>query len=177
VIRRGAILALFSLAAVAADSQSGPSAYESDDGVLLARAPAGRMQDRAAWEFFSGFDASGRPSWSGDIGARRPVFEYAGRCQRVDAVYNPGLRRYLLAVSYGHGGAWGIYDAPEPWGPWTTAFHTEDWGLGQTHGYRLPAKWISAGGRTLHVIFSGISSPAAGNNDAFCLRRMTLEQP
>ena len=24
-------------------------------------------------------------------------------------------------------------------GPWTTAFHTDYWGLGGTHGYRLPA--------------------------------------
>ena len=118
-------------------SQDGPSAYESSDGIVLARVPLGRIRDRAAYEFFAG-----GKSWTADIARRRPVFQYAGHCQRVDAVYHPGLKRYLLAVGYNHEGGWGIFDAPEPWGPWTTAFHTADWGLGQTHGYRLPAKWI-----------------------------------
>ena len=29
-------------------------------------------------------------------------------------------------------------------------------GLAGAHGYRLPAKWISADGRTLHLVFSGL---------------------
>jgi CubicO group peptidase (beta-lactamase class C family) len=147
-------------------SQDGPSAYDSDDHVVLARAPQGRLRDRAAWEFYAGPG----PAWTRDIARRRPVFSLPGRCQRVDAVYNPGLRRYLLAVGYDHESGWGLYDAPEPWGPWTTAFHTEKWDLARTHGYRLPSKWISPDGRTMHLVFSGVRPW-----DAFCVRRMTLE--
>jgi hypothetical protein len=91
----------------------------------------------------------------------------------VDVVYNPGLKRYLLALGFDHSGGWGIFDAPEPWGPWTTAFHTDDWGLGGTHGYRLPSKWIGAAGTEMHLIFSGANRPGI-TTDAFCLRRLTL---
>jgi CubicO group peptidase (beta-lactamase class C family) len=151
-------------------SQDGPSAYESADGLVLARAPKDRIRDQDAWEFFVRLDAAGRPEWTRDIARRGHVFRYPANVQRVDAVYNPGLRRYMLALGYGHRGGWGIFDAPEPWGPWNTAFHTPYWGLGETHGYRLPSKWISADGRVMHLVFSGVTP-----NDAFCVRRMTLE--
>jgi CubicO group peptidase (beta-lactamase class C family) len=155
-------------------SQDGPSAYASDDRLVLARAPRNKLRERTAWEFLARLDASRKPVWTADITARGGVFEFPGHCQRVDAVYNAGLKRYLLAVGYNHAGGWGIYDAPEPWGPWSTAFHTEYWGLGGTHGYRLPSKWIGADGRTMHLIFSGVRL-AEINNDAFCVRGMTIE--
>jgi hypothetical protein len=151
-------------------SQDGPSAYESDDGVVLARVPKGKIRERGAYEFLVRLDARRRPVWSRDIAQRGRVLEYPGRCQRVDAVYNPGIRRYLLAVGYDHSGGWGIFDAPEPWGPWTTAFHTSGWDLDGTHGYRLPAKWISPDGRTMHLIFSGVKP-----YDAFGVRRFDLD--
>jgi len=155
-------------------SQDGPSAYESYDHLVLARVPARRIRDRQAYEFFVRRDTSGRPVWSRDIAQRGAVFTNPGQCQRVDAVYVPGLQRYLLAVGYNHDGGWGIFDAPEPWGPWTTVFHTEYWGLGGTHGYRLPSKWISPDGKTLWLVFSG--RPHNGTDyDAFCLRKLTLE--
>ena len=92
----------------------------------------------------------------------------------MDVVYNPGIRRYLMALGYNHEGAWGLFDAPEPWGPWTTVFHTDGddhkWDVPATHGYRLPAKWISADGLTMTLVFSGRML-----NDAFCTRAMRLE--
>jgi hypothetical protein len=148
-------------------SQDGPSAYESDDGLALARVPKDRIRDRGAWEFRR------EDGWTKDIAARGRVFSFPGHCQRVDAVYNPGLKRYLLALGYGHTGAWGIYEAPEPWGPWRTVFHTNAWGLGGTHGYRLPSKWISADGKTMHLVFSGVKL-ADANYDAFCVRKFVL---
>lgn len=151
-------------------SQDGPSAYESDDQIVMGRVARDRIRDRDAYELFERLDSHGRPVWTRDIERRGPVFHYPEHCQRVDAVYNPGIGRYLLAVGYNHAGGWGLFDAPEPWGPWTTAFHTEDWGLGGTHGYRLPSKWIRPDGRTVHLIFSG-----ARPYDAFCVRRFDLE--
>lgn len=65
-------------------SPDGPSAYEQAAGVVLARAPQGRIREKAAWEFRT---ANG---WSEDIAARTPVFAYEGHVQRVDAVYHPG---------------------------------------------------------------------------------------
>lgn len=155
-------------------SQDGPSAYEPSDSIVLARAPLDQLKDRTAWQFFSGPDAEGRPQWSKDIAARRPVFEFAGKCERTDAVYVPALKRYFLLAGYNHEGGWGIYDAPEPWGPWTTVFHTEAWDLGPTHGYRLPAKWISPDGRTMNLVFSGKSAKGV-HYDAFSVRRFELD--
>jgi CubicO group peptidase (beta-lactamase class C family) len=154
-------------------SQDGPSAYESNDALVMARVPKGRIRDREAYEFFAGLDAAGKPRWTRDIEARGPVFRFPGHCQRVDAVYNPLLKRYLLALGYNHKGGWGIYDAPEPWGPWTTVFHTDYWGLGGTHGYRLPAKWIGPGADHMTLVFSGVARPDM-MNDAFCARGLTL---
>lgn len=155
-------------------SQDGASAYDSSDALVLARVPKTKLRDRAAYEFFQRLDAAGKPVWTGDIDKRGPVFQFPVHCQRVDAVYNPLLHRYLLALGYNHKGGWGIFDAPEPWGPWTTAFHTDYWGQGGTHGYRLPAKWIGPTADQMTLIFSGVAMPDL-TNDAFCVRRMTLE--
>ena len=169
-------------------SPDGPSAYESYDHLVLARAPRERLRERQAWEFFAGLDPAGQPLWRPDIAERKPVFTYAGNCQRPDAVFHPGLRRYLLALGYNHFGGWGIFDAPEPWGPWAVAFHTYNWGLGNTHGYRLPAKWIGpvqegpeltgrgpgeTGRGQMYLAFSGRTYDGVVY-DSFCLREMTL---
>ena len=154
-------------------SQQGPSAYQVDDGVLLARAPKTSLRNRNAWRFCAGVEG-GRPVWSADIASAKPVFAYPRHCQRVDAVYHPATHRYLLVVAYGHAGGWGIYDAPEPWGPWSVAFHTEYWGLGETHGYRIPAKWISPDGCSLAVVFSGLIYNGV-SYDAFCVRGMKFD--
>jgi CubicO group peptidase (beta-lactamase class C family) len=146
-------------------SQDGPSAYESDNALALARAPKGRIFDRAAWEFYDG-----KGGWTKEIAGRGPVFQYPGHVQRADAVYDSKLRRYLLALAYDHSGEWGLFDAPEPWGPWTEVPGVDQWGVAGTHGYRLPAKWIGADGLSFTIVFSGVRP-----NDAFCTRTMKLE--
>ena len=155
-------------------SQDGPNAYEPSDGLVLARVPKGRILQRKAYEFFSHLDASGAPVWTRDIRQRGPVFTFPGHCQRVGAVYNPFCRRYLLSLGFDHAGGWGIFDAQKPWGPWSTAFFTRDWGLGNTHDYRLPSKWISDGGKKMVLVFSGREYNGI-QYDAFCVRRCDLE--
>ena len=102
------------------------------------------------------------------------MLQFEKHIQRTDAVYHPVLKRYLLIVGYGHNGGWGLYDAPAPWGPWSVAFHTEYWGLGGTHGYRLPSKWISADGHSMRLVFSGLQYNGV-LYDAFCVREMKLD--
>jgi hypothetical protein len=152
-------------------SADGPSAYEAYDGIVLARVAKSKITERDAYEFFKGMDNTGRPLWTTDLKSRKPVFVYAGHCERIEVVYDRGIKRYLMALGFNHESGWGLFDAPEPWGPWTTAFYTERWDIPGTHGYRLPTKWISPDGKTLYLVFSGTS---AGGYDAFCVRRMTL---
>lgn len=152
-------------------SQDGPSAYESDDQVVLARVHRKRIREKEAYEFFVKRDGSGRPVWTRDMDRRGSVFRYPGHCHRLDAVYNPGIKRYLLVLAFNHQSGWGMFDAPEPWGPWSTAFLTEAWDLAGTHGYRLPVKWISRDGARMHLVFSGVSRA----DDAFCVRALDLQ--
>jgi CubicO group peptidase (beta-lactamase class C family) len=160
-------------------SQDGPSAYESYDRVVLARVHRDSIRLREAYEFFQGFDSKGLPGWTRDISERSGVLNYEGRCRRLDVVFNPGIGRYLMALAFNAEGGWGIFDAPEPWGPWTTAFYTDNWGLGQTHGYRISSKWIGDKGKTFYLVFSGRTF----NNivyDSFCVlagRIETLNDP
>jgi hypothetical protein len=152
-------------------SHDSESAYKRADRFVMARVPADRLQDRRAYEFFVRLGADGRPEWSREIAERGAVFTNAGACYRSAVGYNAGLRRYLWCqIGPGsdtrYAGGFGIYDAPEPWGPWTTAFHTNAWDTGPGESASLPAKWMSADGRTVHLVFSG--------DDCFSVRRGIL---
>jgi hypothetical protein len=60
----------------------------------------------------------------------------------------------------------GVYDAPEPRGPWATAYFAGRWDVGPGGAASFPAKWMSADGRTAHLVFSG--------DDHFAVRQATL---
>jgi hypothetical protein len=152
------------------------SAYDPADRMVLARVPKGKIPQRIAYEFFSGLDAELEPLWTKEIAQRCAVFSQAGRCYRSGITYNAGLKRYLWVqilpgtqggkVDTRFEGGFAIYDAPEPWGPWTTAYFTEKWDVGPGETASVPAKWISADGKTLHLVFSG--------EDSFSVRKATL---
>jgi hypothetical protein len=158
---------------VYAYSHDGPKADRPADGFVLLRAPKGRLAERAAWEFWEGPDR-----WTSEIGRRQAVFRNPDGCLRSAMTWHPGLRRYLwwqqVPQPRGHPdrgdtrfeGGFGIYDAPEPWGPWTTAYFTPKWDVGPGEHADFPAKWMGGDGRTLHLVFSG--------DDAFSVRRATL---
>jgi CubicO group peptidase (beta-lactamase class C family) len=152
-------------------SHDADSAYQRADRMVLARVPANRIRDRAAYRFFEGLQ-DGAPVWTRDIQRRGPVFTCPGACYRSSVSYHAGLRRYLWCQTgrgedTRHAGGFAIYDAPEPWGPWTTAYHTSAWDVGPGETSCLPTKWMSADGRTVHLVFSG--------DDAFSVRRGTLQ--
>jgi hypothetical protein len=163
---------------VYAYSHDGPRADTPADRFILMRAAKDQLADRDAWEFFRGYDDAEAPQWTSDIAKRSAVFENRGSCLRSAMTYNAGLRRYLwwqqIPQPPGHRdrgdtrfeGGFAIYDSPEPWGPWTTAYFTPKWDVGPGEHGDFPAKWMSADGRTLHLVFSG--------DDAFCVRKATV---
>jgi CubicO group peptidase (beta-lactamase class C family) len=157
-------------------SSDGPSAYESYDRLILARVPKDRIRDRGEYEFFVRRDDFGLPVWTKDLDRRGAIFEYPGHCARTEMVFHPGIGRYLLAVGYDLKGGWGLFDAPRPWGPWTTVFHTTKWGLGETHSYRIPTKWIEADGDAFWLVFSGQKEGDA-DYDAMSVVRTALIPP
>ncbi len=153
-------------------SQRGPSAYEPYDGVVLARVPKDRLGSVAEFEYFKKMDAGGSAVWTKNPQEMGPILEHKKACFRLDVVYNAAIERYLLLMAYNFESGWGIYEAKDPWGPWSTVYHTEKWDLPGTHSYRIPAKWIAADGKSMHLIFSGLNKHGY---DAFCTRRLTLK--
>jgi CubicO group peptidase (beta-lactamase class C family) len=157
-------------------SQDSNSAYERADRFVLARVPKEKLRERTAYEFFVKAEPDREPVWSRNIAERGPVFENRGACYRSGITYDAGLKRYLWC-QIGPGkdtryrGGFGIYDAPEPWGPWTTAFYTSEWDVGPGESNSLPTKWMSTDGLGVHLVFSG--------NDHFCVRFgfVVLRQP
>ncbi|RJP35578.1 MAG: hypothetical protein C4527_00575 [Candidatus Omnitrophota bacterium] len=152
-------------------SPDADSAYDSADRMVMARAPKDRLCVREAYEFFQEPDADGTPVWTDDIRQRGTVFSSAGNCYRSGVTYNAGLKRYLWCqIIPGEdtrfAGGFGIYDAAEPWGPWTTVFRTELWDVGPGETCSFPAKWMSEDGKTCNLVFSG--------DDCFSVRKATF---
>jgi CubicO group peptidase (beta-lactamase class C family) len=152
-------------------SPDGDSAYQAADRMVLARVPKGRVTERGDYEFSKGMIPEGVPLWTKEIAERKSVFSHPGRCYRSAVSYDAGLKRYLWCQTLPGGdarfrGGFGIYDAPEPWGPWTSAFFTEDWDVGPGETCSFPTKWMSSDGKTIHLVFSG--------DDSFSVRKATL---
>jgi hypothetical protein len=143
--------------------------------MVLARALRDQLEHKEAYEFFSGIDENHQPIWTPRVESRKPVFEHPNGCYRGGITYHPGLKRYLWVQILPQSqdprgprfqGGFGVYDAPEPWGPWTTVYFTRRWDVGPGETATFPAKWISSDGRKLHLVFSG--------EDHFSVREATL---
>ena len=149
--------------------------------LYLARVPETSLtRSKAAYQFYGGLDETGNPRW-GNISQKQPVFEDprgVGWCMSVH--YNAGLQRYILCTEHGasHTGRMGIFDAPTPWGPWTTvAYWTQEDPFGRTRpGSDLPwrnnvffvafaTKWLSEDGRSFTLNFTG--GGRGKDNDSF----------
>ncbi len=124
-------------------------------------------------EYFSGRSWLGRrPRWTRHEADATPVFTDRNHVEGPSAVYDAALGRYLLTVGhYASGddadssaGQVGLFEAPNPWGPWSTVGYYEDWGglstetRGDYLSLRIPSKWISADGSSIWAVFSGPKS-------------------
>ncbi len=159
-------------------SQSNDSAYGWTPDVVMARVPKDRVADRAAYTFFAGLDGSSGPQWSSDINQRRPIFTDPNGTQRIGLTYNAALRRYFLTSAHQTGGgathtpALGVFDAPEPWGPWSAVYYNDNFSGGYAFHHKFPTKWMSADGRTMWQLYSGSNTGDSCN--CITLRKATL---
>jgi hypothetical protein len=136
--------------------------WRSQQALYLGRVPAGSVQTRSAWQFFTGTDASGTPIWISDITQKKPVLTdtrllypimFGTDCPAQDAViaqggvvYDKPLQRYLFT-------SWScstheIYEAPQPWGPRSHVLSNDFGPLRGLHnrgqyGTSIPSKFIS----------------------------------
>lgn len=124
--------------------------------INLLRVPRAKIESKADYEFFAGVDAGGRPRWTKRAAERKPTWhDTAQGTHRVAVSYNPVLKRYLLTtITIDRSGWMSLYDAPEPWGPWThvqTEHNPERWGK-LTIIFTFVNKWLSADGRDFVIV-------------------------
>jgi hypothetical protein len=140
----------------------------------LARVPAlpsNAIESPDNWSYFAGMDSSGNPTWSPSSANAAPVWSDSNYAESVEVVFDPGIGRYIAYND--HGNACGgspcerqvsLFDAPSPWGPWTTFDYEENFdnancgsnclgNLGAV-GWAMIQKWISPDGLGLWVQYS-----------------------
>ena len=158
-------------------ADDGNSDWENGDFLLLGRVPRGRICERGAWEFIVDLPADAPPHWSADDRHAVPVFRYPLMTGEDHVAYNAGLGRYILG-NYSftapdgtprpyHQGyhlpgvetRWPsqltLFEAPEPWGPWSLFYRDDNWGTYGDYQPNFPTKWMSEDGAVMHMVSSG----------------------
>jgi hypothetical protein len=127
------------------------------------------VRSKSSYEYFNGVGRNGDPRWSDDINEKEPVFEDANGVGWTLAVsYNAGLERYILTTEHTetNQGNLGIFEAPEPWGPWSTVaymdrsdgtqFARDFRGVPETTFFwNFANKWLSEDGQEFTLVFTG----------------------
>lgn len=154
-------------------SHDNPNAYKTAERFILARVPRSQIRDRNAYEFFKRIDADGTPLWSTNVLAKGSILDSPGAQARRGAItYNAAIGRYIWwqgipnTEDVRFSGGIRIYDAAEPWGPWSLVYNATLWDIGPGDLGNFPSKWISSDGLTMYLAFSG--------DDKFSVRKATL---
>jgi hypothetical protein len=142
--------------------------FNRADDIYLARVPKSGIFVPARYEWFAG-SASGKPVWKGRFEDRKPVFHDSnGYIWHVGVTFIPGAGRFFLTKPHNAPGAnralpegdrkkvagLGVFDAPAPWGPWTTVYYADRFFDALfKFTYFIPAKYLD--GRSLWLAWSG----------------------
>ncbi len=179
--------------------------WRNQQAVYLARVPRDSVLTRANWQFYSGMSGHS-PTWSSDIThkvavlidttLRYPVMFDTNRSDNIRCgpnqpvisqggiVYDRPLQRYIYT-------SWScatheIYEAPQPWGPWS---HAASIDFGPLQGYAgqqnygqygptIPSKFISSDGKSMYLqanVCCGVGSNTTGPEYTFSLRKLYLQ--
>jgi hypothetical protein len=135
----------------------------------LMRVPEASLLNRSEYEYYTGLDKNQLPLWSKNLNEHKLVFKDAnGVGWNLSVSYNAGLKRYLLMTEHAQSfeANIGIFDAPEPWGPWSTVYYGKFGGESDiepsTFFYNFSNKWLSSDGLQFTMVVTGI-----GGNDAW----------
>jgi hypothetical protein len=163
--------------------------------VYLARVPRDRVQTRSAWQFFTGRNGAGTPTWSRDVAARVPVlhdgrhlYQQIYSTNRISnlsvisqggVLYDRPLHRYLYMSWTEY--TFEFYESPTPWGPWkrflSKDFGVYPWSTDKHGGYATtaPSKFLSPDGLSMYV--QSNVCPCAGGGVSvyhYSLRKLRL---
>ena len=115
------------------------------------------INDPAAYEFFGGRDAGGKPIWTRKFADIKPLLKWQDHLGCVTATYDPGLKKYLMCISrsvrVGHANVL-LLESAQLTGPWKVAVYLHDFGP-EAYFLNIPSKFISPDGRTFFLCYSG----------------------
>ena len=144
-----------------------------------------KVQSSADYEYFSG--SAFAPAWKLGRSGSKAIFVDLAGTRHPTITYIPDLDRYLLTVAHSTvensaAHKMGIFEAPNPWGPWRTVSYVDNF-LGMTGGIfyymNFPLKWQADNGATLWATFSCYSrhssEPCGVYHDRFNLMKATLD--
>lgn len=162
------------------------------DQVYLARVTPSikNINDIRKYEFFAGYDPSGRATWSNSFNDIKPLLDWNNNMGCVTATYNPGLKKYLMCVTDGwptvaHMNSY-ILEANRITGPWRLVVYMKHFGE-QAYFLNFSSKFISEDGRTLWLCYSANFSQGwndvrlkfnpPGGRYGLCLHELRLLAP
>jgi len=125
--------------------------WDNGSHLRLGRVLAARILEAGAWEWVAGFAPDGKPLWTNDLNHAIPVLSRHRQISLPEMLYVAPLKRYLLLTwslnrdfDPDQGSQLYVYEAPEPWGPFTLVHHEDPWETAAVTPYcpRLPLKWI-----------------------------------
>ena len=135
-----------------------PDTREEVRDAYLARVPVQRLREASAYAYFAGVGSAGLPRWESNFQLARPVLCDPHGLAGVTVVFEPGRQRFLASAFHAGPGQLGLFDAPTPWGPWTTILYSENWGgmgsAGEGLSCEFPAKWLRPQGDGGWCVFS-----------------------
>lgn len=135
-----------------------PAAGEMAIDAYLARFPRTKLRLQNALEFLHSAAPDAGPQWTREFSESRPCFTDPNGGPLGSITYLSAFHRYLATTFHSGPGQLGVFDSPNPWGPWTTVAYYGNWGGMGTDGEGLscefPAKWMSSDGMTLWSVFS-----------------------
>ena len=137
----------------------------------LARVNKKNVMHRQVYEFFTGLDKNGNPTWSKDYNHRKEVFaDDNGVGWNLSVSYNQATRRYILMTEHKESfkAHLGVFESKRPWGPWKTVKYYNHWGAGtgihditQSFFWNISNKWTN--GHDFTLVFTGIAGMDAFN--------------
>jgi hypothetical protein len=133
--------------------------WVSGDQIYLARViPSIKtINDLSKYEFYAGCSSDGKPQWTSDFAAIRPLLEWNYRTGPVTATYNPVLKKYFMFITDGYPTVFRmntyILESDEVTGPWKLVTFMESFGE-QAYNVNMPSKFIGEDGTTAWLVYS-----------------------
>ena len=169
------------------DKMDGIANWSTGDAVYLTRVKPSieTMNYTQAYEYFAGYDATGKPVWSKSFSEIKPLINWPAHCGIVNMTYNPNINKYLCFICVGnYDGGGGTYDtwiaeADNVWGPFRKVCYLEKFGQ-QAYFVCMPSKFISAQGNKFVLFYSAnwasenVKSDPDGSGYGLCVGEFEL---